>query len=101
MIRLPWQVSYLERGDSQLVILLDVNAFPVELKDGDIKNVGPADNAASAKLFDVETITLREFGDQQAKIVAEDDDGNEIQIAVDPDQVESLREGVTSFSETH
>lgn len=83
------------------MILLDVNAFPVELEGGDIKNVGPADNAASAKLFDVDTIALREFGDQQAKIVAEDDEGNEIQVAIDPDQVDSLREDATSFSETH
>ncbi len=83
------------------MILLDVDAFPVELKDGAIKNVGPADNAASAKLFDVDTIALREFGDQQAKIVAEDNEGNEIQIAVEPNQVDSLREDAISFTETH
>lgn len=71
-------------------MLLDVDAFPVELKNGSIENVGPADNAASAKLFDVETLTLREFGDRQAKIVATDDEGNEVQIAVDLERVDSL-----------
>lgn len=79
------------------MILLDIDAFPVELKNGSVRNVGPADNAASAKLFDVETLTLREFGDRQAKIVATDNEGSEVQIAVDPEQVESLLDDAESL----
>lgn len=69
---------------------LNVERFMVELKDGAIKNVGPSDKSATAKLFDVSDAEVREFGDKRVKVVARDDEGNEVQVALFPEQVEAL-----------
>ncbi|WP_418771551.1 hypothetical protein [Halobacterium yunchengense] len=66
----------------------------VELKDGAIKNVGPSNKTAEAKLFDVETAVAREFGDKRVKLVFEDDDGNEVQVALFPEDVRSITRDV-------
>ena len=74
------------------MLYLNLKSFTVELKDGSIENVGPPEKAATAKLFDAEAATLRAFGDSQLKFVARDADGNEIQAALFPEQVEGLLE---------
>ena len=78
---------------------LNLESFMIEHKEGSIKNVGPTNKSASAKLFDVDSAEVREFGDSQVKIVASDSDGNEVQIALSPadartvaGDIESLRE---------
>jgi hypothetical protein len=76
---------------------LNLESFMIELKDGSIKNVGPPNKSASAKLFDVEDIEAREFGDSQLKIVAEDAAGNEIQIALFPEQARDILEDIESL----
>ena len=78
---------------------LNLDPFMIELKDGSIKNVGPTNKSASAKLFDVEAARARAFGDSQLKIVATDGEGNEIQIALDPEQAESVVEDIESLRE--
>ena len=70
---------------------LNISQFTVSFKEGSVENVGAPNKSVSAKLFDVESLELREFGDSQAKVVASDDEGNEIQIALFPEQVEKLR----------
>jgi hypothetical protein len=69
--------------------MLNVNLsdFMIELKDGSIKNVGPANKRAEAKLFDVTDAEAREFGDKRVKLVFEDDSGNEVQVALFPEDV--------------
>lgn len=69
---------------------LNLNDVLVEFKDGSIKNVGPTNKHAEAKLFDVADAELREFGDRRVKLVASDDAGNEIQIALFPDHVDTI-----------
>jgi hypothetical protein len=69
---------------------LNLSDFMVEFKEGSIKNVGPTTKEATAKLFDVESVEAREFGDKRVKVVAEDGEGNEIQMALFPEQVEAL-----------
>ena len=69
---------------------VNISEFMVELKDGSIKNVGAPTKSAEAKLFDPETVEVREFGDSQVKIAAEDASGNEVQIAMLADQFEDL-----------
>jgi hypothetical protein len=69
---------------------LNLSDFMVEFKEGSIKNVGPTTKEATAKLFDVESVEAREFGDKRVKVVAEDGEGNEIQMALFPEQVEVL-----------
>jgi hypothetical protein len=73
---------------------LNLSDFMVEFKEGSVKNVGPATKEVTAKLFDVESVEAREFGDSQVKVVAEDDEGNEIQMALFPEQVEVLAEDI-------
>lgn len=69
---------------------LNLSDFMVEFKEGSVKNVGPATKEATAKLFDVDSVEAREFGDKRVKVVAADDEGNEVQLALFPDQVEAL-----------
>ncbi|MDR9430999.1 MAG: hypothetical protein RI568_09945 [Natronomonas sp.] len=78
---------------------LNLDSFMVELKDGSIKNVGPTNKSASAKLFDVESAEARAFGDGQVKIVATDASGNEVQIALSPDAAEAVVDDIESLRE--
>ena len=76
---------------------LNVEEFMVEFEDGSIKNVGPPTKSASAKLFDVESAEARAFGDSQVKLVAEDEEGNEVQVALFPEQAAAVAEDVESL----
>jgi hypothetical protein len=66
----------------------------VELKEGAIKNVGPSNKEASVKLFDVERVRAREFGDKRVKFVFEDQGGNEVQVALFPEHVRKVEDDV-------
>ena len=76
---------------------LNLDSFMIELKDGSLKNVGPTNKAASAKLFDVDSIEARAFGDSPLKIVATDESGNEVQVAIDPRQAETISDDIESL----
>jgi hypothetical protein len=78
---------------------LNLSDFMVEFKEGSVKNVGPATKEATAKLFDVDSVEAREFGDKRIKVVATDEEGNEVQIALFPEQVESLAEDIDTLRE--
>jgi hypothetical protein len=78
---------------------LILDSFMIELKDGSVKNVGPTNKSASAKLFDVESAEARAFGDRQLKLVATDASGNEVQIALSPDEAEAIVDDVESLRE--
>jgi len=78
---------------------LNVERFMIELKDGSIGNVGGPNKSATAKLFDVESVEVREFGDGQVKLVAEDGEGNEVQIALFPDQIDDAVRDVDALRE--
>lgn len=69
---------------------VNVSEFTIELKDGAIKNVGPSNKTAEAKLFDVESAEARAFGDKRVKLVFEDDDGNEVQVSLFPEDVQDV-----------
>ncbi|WP_254530557.1 hypothetical protein [Natrinema gelatinilyticum] len=81
------------------MLALTLEEFMVELNDGSIKNVGPKNKAATAKLFDVESAEAREFGDKRIKLVFEDEDDNEIQISLFPEDVRSLVDDIESLEE--
>ena len=78
---------------------LNLRDFMVEFADGSIKNVGPTDKRATAKLFDVEAATVREFGDRRVKLVFEDDEGNEVQVALFPEDVTDLARDIERMSD--
>jgi hypothetical protein len=79
------------------VLALDIENFLVEIDGGSVKNVGPQTKAATAKLFHPETVEARAFGDSQVKFVAEDADGNEVQIAVSPDQAATVADQLAAL----
>ena len=60
------------------MLTLNIDEFMLELKDGALKNVGPANKSAEAKLFDVASAETRAFGDKRVKLVFEDGEGNEV-----------------------
>lgn len=78
---------------------LNLESFMIELKDGSIKNVGPTNKAASAKLFHVESVEARAFGDSQLKLVAADASGNEVQIALFPEQADAIANDIETLRE--
>jgi len=80
------------------MLALELDEFMVELKDGSIKNVGPTNKSASAKLFDVASVEVREFGDRRLKFVFEDDSGNEVQVSLFPEEAEEMAADVESLA---
>lgn len=78
---------------------LNLESFMIELKEGSIKNVGPTNKSATAKLFAPESVEARAFGDSQLKIVASDADGNEVQIALFPEDAAAIAEDIASVRE--
>ena len=76
---------------------LDISSFMVELKDGALKNVGPSNKSATAKLFDVTSAEAREFGDKRVKFVFEDDEGNEVQVALFPKEAKRIADDIEAL----
>lgn len=66
----------------------------VELTDGSIKNVGPTNKGTTAKLFDVDGIDVREFGDKRVKLAFDDGEGNELEVALFPEQAREVANGI-------
>lgn len=80
------------------MLTIDLDDFMFELKDGTIKHVGASNNAATAKLYDIERTEVREFGDQ-LKLACADDSGNEIELALDPATAREIANGIDRLTE--
>lgn len=76
---------------------LTLDDFMIELKEGSIKNVGPTNKSGSAKLFGVERVEAREFGDKRLKFVFEDGEGNEVHVALFPEHARQLLDEVEAM----
>ena len=81
------------------MLTLDIDEFMVELEGGSIKNVGAPNKRATAKLFHVEELEARAFGDDRLKCVFEDEEGNEVQVALDPEQALDLVGDIEALGE--
>ncbi|WP_049927500.1 hypothetical protein [Halopiger goleimassiliensis] len=81
------------------MLALTLEEFMMELNEGSIKNVGPANKSATVKLFDVESAEAREFGDKRLKLVFEDDDGNEVQVSLFPEDVRDIVDQVEALED--
>jgi hypothetical protein len=79
------------------MLLLDLEDFTFELKDGAIKHAGPSNRTATAKLYDVEAAEAREYGDRRVKLAFEDEDGNEVEVALDPGQASQVARDIESL----
>jgi len=73
------------------MLTLDIDQFMLELKRGTLKHVGASNKSATAKLYDVEGVEVREFGDERVKLACTDDGDNEIEVALDPAQARGVR----------
>ncbi len=82
------------------MLALSLEEFMIELKEGAVKNVGPTNKAATAKLFSVTDATAREFGDRRVKLVFTDDEGNEVQVALFPAEAESIAADLETLEAT-
>lgn len=81
------------------MLSLDLDRFMFELKDGAIKHVGPSNRAGTVKLYDVESVEVREFGDKRVKLAFEDEDGNELEVALFPDDAREVARGIEMLEE--
>jgi hypothetical protein len=76
------------------MLTLDIDQFMLELKDGAFKNVGPSNKQATVKMYDVEGVDVREYGDKRVKIAFEDEQGSEVEVALFPEQARAVAEGL-------
>jgi hypothetical protein len=76
------------------VLSLDIDSFMLELESGSIKNVGPADKSATVKLYDVDGVETREFGDKRVKLAFSDESGNEVEVALFPEEASAVARGI-------
>ncbi len=81
------------------MLSLDLDRFMFELKEGAVKHVGPSNRAATAKLYDVEDIDVREFGDKRVKLAFEDEDGNEVEVALFPEDARGVARDLEQLEE--
>jgi hypothetical protein len=76
------------------MLSLDIDDFMLELKDGAFKNIGASNKQATVKLYDVEGVDVRAFGDERVKLAFEDEDGSEVEVALFPEQARAVAEGL-------
>lgn len=76
------------------MLTLDLDEFAFELKDGAVKHVGPSNRSATAKLYDVDGVDVREYGDKRVKLGFTDEDGSEIEVALFPEQAREIARGL-------
>ncbi len=72
------------------MLYLELSDFTIEVDEGSIKNVGGPTKSGTAKLYHVEDAEARAFGDDQVKLAFGDEDGSEVEVALDPADVETL-----------
>jgi hypothetical protein len=80
------------------MITLSLSDFTLELKEGVVKHVGPANKTASAKLYDVDAAEAREFGDDRVKLVFEDEAGSVVHVALPPQTARDLASDVNQLA---
>ena len=76
------------------MLTFDIEQFMLELKDGAFKNVGPSNKQATIKMYDVEGVDVREYGDKRVKLAFEDEQGSEIEVALFPEQAKAVADGL-------
>ena len=82
------------------MLYLDIENYMLQIKDGALKNVGPPSKSATAKLYDIETAEARAFGDNRIKFVCRDDEGNEVQLALFPEHVETILKDIDDIKQS-
>ncbi len=78
---------------------INIDDCMFELKDGAIKHIGASNKSATAKLYDIESVDVREFGDERVKISCEDDSSNTVEIALDPEDAHHVAREIERLEE--
>jgi hypothetical protein len=81
------------------MLTLDVDDLLFEIKDGAIKNAGASNKSATVKLYDVTGVDVREFGNDRVKLGFEDDEGNEIEVALFEEEAREVARGLELVEE--
>lgn len=81
------------------MLTLRLDNFHIELKDGSIKNVAAPNKSATIKLYDIENLSVDEFGDERVKLSVTDDDGNTVELALFPDQARSVARSIDALAD--
>jgi hypothetical protein len=81
------------------MLTLNLEEFMIELKEGSLKHVGPTNKAATVKLYDIDGLEVREFGDERVKLTFADDEGNEVEIALFPEQASEVARGIEALED--
>jgi len=81
------------------MLSLDLDEFMFEFKEGAIKHVGPSNRTGTAKLYDVMDVEVRAFGDKRVKLAFADEDGNEVEVALFPDDATAVADGLDDLAE--
>lgn len=81
------------------MLTVDLQNFAIELTEGSVKNVGAPNKSATVKLFDVDVIDVRAFGDNRVKLAFEDGEGNEVEIALSPDDARRVAGGIAELED--
>lgn len=81
------------------MLTLSIDDLQFELEDGAVKHVGAKTSGATAKLYHVATADVRTFGDRQVKLAFDDDEGNEVEIALDTDAATALADSIAASAE--
>lgn len=74
------------------MLALDLENFAVEFDEGTLTTVGAPNKAATVKLYHLDDVEAREFGDERVKLAAEDGDGNQVEVALGPEDLRALRD---------
>ena len=82
------------------MLTLAIDDLMLELEDGAVKHVGPKTTGATVKLYHVADAEARAFGDQQCKLAFADDEGNEVEVALDLDAASELASALEAVGET-
>jgi hypothetical protein len=85
--------------EPSVMLALAIEDFHVELNEGSLSNVGPPTKSASVKLYDVESAEAREFGDKRVKLAFADDDGNEVEVALFPEDALAIRDHIQALED--
>jgi uncharacterized lipoprotein NlpE involved in copper resistance len=81
------------------MLTLAIDDLTFELEDGALKHVGPKTTDATVKLYHSEELTARAFGDRQVKLAFADEEGNEVEVALDTDAALGLAEDIHSAAD--
>jgi hypothetical protein len=76
------------------MLTVDFDSLLLELKEGVIKHAGASNSSATVKLYDVAEAEAREFGDERVKLAFADGEGNEVEVALFPEQASAVRAGL-------